>query len=152
MEDIKKYRRYTLLALFISYISFLGHISNSLTDNNRSIFKYIFWISILICIGFCTAGVVKFSNYIGKRAYFLTLISVIGIMGYFFETMYDSTEIIKVISLLIVYFGMFLSIGAGIFAIVKDERGMAKLSGFFMLFFFGMLFVSLFIVYHLNGF
>lgn len=151
MEELKKYRRYTLLALFVSYISFIGHITNSLSDSNRSILKYIFWISVMICLGLCTTGVIKFSNYIGKRAYFLALISVFGIICYFFEILYDTTEFIKGISLLFIYVGLFSSIGAGIFAILKEERGIAKLSGFLMLFFFGMLFVSLFIVYNLNG-
>jgi len=148
LQELKKYRRNVFILLFVIFISLIGHFAKPLPIVSRRILKGIFWLSLISCFGIITNGVIKFSQKIGKLAYFFVLGSLISaIFAFTIETL----NTIKVLSFYIYYICLFASLITGVIAIIKEEKGLAKLSGFILMFLFGLIFVCTFIVWNING-
>lgn len=147
MDKLKKYRRYVLLLFCIIFLSYIGLFSDPLPNVIQKISLGTFFISLILCLMIVTKGVIQFSQKIGKLAYFLVIISIIGaIFAFSIHTIY----LIEVIALSTYYISLIASLIAGVVAIVKEEKGLAKLSGFILLLCIGMIIVCTFIVYNIN--
>lgn len=147
MDKLKKYRRYVLLLFCIIFLSYIGLFSDPLPNVIQKISVGTFFISLILCLMIVTKGVIQFSQKIGKLAYFLVIISIIGaIFAFSIHTIY----LIEVIALSTYYISLIASLIAGVVAIVKEEKGLAKLSGFILLLCIGMIIVCTFIVYNIN--
>lgn len=148
MDKLKKYRRYIFLLFCIIFISYIGLFSDPLPFIFQKISEGIFFISLILCLVITTNGVIKYSQKIGKLAYFLVLISILGAI---FAFTINTFEVIEVIALYTYYVSLLASLIAGVVAIVKEEKGLAKLSGFILLLCIGMIIVCTFIAYNING-
>jgi len=147
MDKLKKYRRYVLLLFCIIFLSYIGLFSDPLPNVFQKISVGTFFISLILCLLIVTKGVIQFSQKIGKLAYFLVILSIIGaIFAFTIHTIY----LIEVIALYTYYISLLASLIAGVVAIVKEEKGLAKLSGFILLLCIGMIIVCTFIVYNIN--
>ncbi len=147
MDKLRKYRRYVLLLFCIIFLSYIGLFSDPLPNVLQKISVGTFFISLILCLVIVTKGVIQFSQKIGKLAYFLVIISIIG--GIFAFSIH-TIDLIEVIALYTYYVSLLASLIAGVVAIVKEEKGLAKLSGFILLLCIGMIIVCTFIVYNIN--
>ncbi|PGS55127.1 hypothetical protein [Bacillus sp. AFS041924] len=148
MQELKKYRRNVFLLLFVIVISYIGHFAKPLPIVSRRILEGIFWLSLTGCFGIITNGVIKFSQKIGKLAYFFVLGSLVSAV---FAFTIETLNSIKVISYYIYYICLLASLITGVIAIIKEEKGLAKLSGFILMLLFGLIFMCTFIVWNING-
>ncbi|MEH6938660.1 hypothetical protein V7056_12485 [Bacillus sp. JJ664] len=147
MDKLKKYRRYVLLLFCIIFLSYIGLFSDPLPNVFQKISTGTFFISLILCLVIVTKGVIQFSQKIGKLAYFLVIISIIGAI---FAFSIQTIRLIEVIALYTYYISLLASLIAGVVAIVKEEKGLAKLSGFILLLCIGMIIVCTFIAYNIN--
>lgn len=148
LEELNKYRKYVLSLILIIFTSYICQFSEPLPIINRNIFGTVFWISLVLCLVITTNGVVKFSQKIGKFAYFFVLTSLIGAVCAF---AIDTLDIIEEISLFIYYVCLLASLIAGVIAIVKGEKGLAKLSGFILLLLIGLIIICTLVAWGING-
>lgn len=148
MDKLKKYRKYVLFLFCIICLSYIGLFAEPLPNVFQKISVGTFFISLILCLVIVTKGVIQFSQKIGKVAYFLMMISIIGAI---FAFSIHTIVLIEVIAFYTYYISLLASLVAGVVAIVKDEKGLAKLSGFILLLCIGMIIVCTFIVYNING-
>ncbi|PEJ56930.1 hypothetical protein CN692_15185 [Bacillus sp. AFS002410] len=148
MQELKIYRRNAFLLLCVILLSYMGHLAKPLPILSRRILEGICWLSLISCFGVITSGVIKFSQKIGKLAYFFVLGSLISSI---FAFKIETINSINVISFYIYYICLFASLITGVIAIVKEEKGLAKLSGFILMLIFGLIFMCTFIVWNMSG-
>lgn len=147
MDKLKKYRRFVLFLLCIIFLSYIGLFTNPLPNVFQKISVGTFFISLILCLVIVTKGVLQFSQKIGKIAYFLMIISIIGAI---FAFSIHTIDLIEVIAFFTYYISLIASLLAGVVAIVKEEKGLAKLSGFILLLCIGVLIVGTFIAYNIH--
>ncbi|WP_430509798.1 hypothetical protein [Gottfriedia solisilvae] len=148
MDKLKKYRRYVLLLFCIIFLSYIGLFSDPLPNVFQKISAGTFFISLILCLVIVTMGVIKFSQKIGKLAYFLVIISILGAI---FAFSIHTIDLIELIALYTYYISLLASLIAGVVAIVKEEKGLAKLSGFILLLCIGMIIVCTYIAYNISN-
>jgi len=148
LEELKRYRRNVVLLLCVIFISYIIQFAGPVPFINPKIIQLIFWLSLVLCLVIITSGVLKFSQKIGKLAYFFVLCSLIGAI---FSFVIHTIDLIKELSFIIYYVGLFSSLITGVIAMVKEEKGLAKLSGFILMLLFALIILFSFILWNING-